>query len=237
MKKIVLAVVACVAMALGATGVASAINGAQEIDVKVAANKAGTTAKPRSIKTLTIDITTTPAPDDPPFATKQTIVYFDKNLVFNSKKFPNCPAARIQQNKANCPAGSKVGSGTAQGNALGQIENLTVEIFNGPNNRVNLLVRGSAPLVINSVIEGRLTTASGKFARKLVVDIPANLQQPLTGVYATLTKFVTKVSATRNGVPYIALKGCTGGKLQFRGTFSYTDGTSKTADDTANCRR
>ena len=38
---------------------------------------------------------------------------------------------------------------------------------------------GSKPLKIDSVIVGKLDPDSGAFGRKLVVTIPANLQQPL----------------------------------------------------------
>jgi hypothetical protein len=68
---------------------------------------------------------------------------------------------------------------------------------------------------------------SGAFGRKLVVAIPANLQQPLGGVYATLTSFMTKVGGSSKGTPYVALKGCSGGKLKFKGDFVFTDGSKQ----------
>ena len=38
-------------------------------------------------------------------------------------------------------------------------------------------------------------------------------------------------------MPYVGLKGCSGGKLKFKGTFLYTDNTSKTVTDTAACKK
>ena len=61
--------------------------------------------------------------------------------------------------------------------------------------------------------------------------------QPLTGVTATLLNFSTSVGGTAKGLPYVGLKGCSGGKLKFKGTFIYTDGTSKTVTDTAACKK
>ena len=69
------------------------------------------------------------------------------------------------------------------------------------------------------------------------MPIPANIVTPLAGVTATLLNFSTSVSGTAKGLPYIGIKGCSGGKLKFKGTFIYTDGTSKTATDTATCKK
>jgi hypothetical protein len=102
---------------------------------------------------------------------------------------------------------------------------------------VLLHVTGSKPLKIDSVIVGKLAADSGAFGRKLVVTIPANLQQPLTGLYATLTSFLTTVGGTAKGTPYVALKGCSGGKLQFKGDFVFTDGSKQSPTSTASCTK
>ena len=52
------------------------------------------------------------------------------------------------------------------------------------------------------------------------MPIPANLVTPLAGVTATLLNFSTSVSGTAKGLPYIGIKGCSGGKLKFKGTFA-----------------
>ena len=69
------------------------------------------------------------------------------------------------------------------------------------------------------------------------MPIPANLVQPLAGVTATLLNFSTSVGGRSKGLPYIGIKGCSGGKLKFKGTFLYTDSTSKTATDTVACKK
>ena len=84
---------------------------------------------------------------------------------------------------------------------------------------------------------GQLKPDSGKFGRKLVVAIPSNLQQPLAGVFATLTSFVTKVGGSAKGTPYVALKGCSGGKLQFKGDFVFTDGSKQSATSRPACKK
>jgi hypothetical protein len=242
MRKVVLGAV-CAALCLS-VGVASAINGEQSIVIKVTPSKAPKKPKKGKAKAanvkLFVETITKPAADDPAFATKLAVIFFDKNLVFNGKALKSCTQAQVQQSEAGCPKGSKVGGGKATGNALGQTENLTVTAFNGPGgNSIELHVVGAQPLVIDSVIEGKLQNASGKYGKKLSVPIPDNLQQPLTGVFATLTDFQTSVKSTGPSpakLPYIGFKKCPTSKtLNFAGDFTYTDGTSKHAETTVKC--
>jgi hypothetical protein len=110
--------------------------------------------------------------------------------------------------------------------------------YNGPGGKAVLLhVTRSQPLKIDSVIVGKLNPDSGAFGRKLVVTIPDNLQQPLTGLYATLTSFVTSVGGSAKGTPYVALKGCSGGKLEFKGDFVFTDGSKQSPTSTTACTK
>jgi hypothetical protein len=235
MRKVAFAAVVASLAAVGIAGPAYAVNADQTVAVKVTPSKSGTKAKPKGVK-LKVTTTTTPK-DATAFATKQAVISFDKNLVFNGAKFKSCTAAQLQASEASCPAGSKVGGGSAVGVLLSTIKaNLTVTAFNGPGGKSVLLhVVGTTPAAIDSVIDAKLKKASGKYGYKLVVPIPAGLQQPVPGAFATLTSFITSVSGTAKGVPYIGLKGCSGGKLNFKGDFSYTDGTSKSATSTAKC--
>lgn len=215
--------------------VAEAIDGTHELKVTASPRQAGTKAKPKGTK-LKVTLLTTPAEGQAPFATSAAIVAFDKNIVFNLKSFPTCTKTTVQRNQGNCPAASKVGSGSAVGRALGQVENLKVTAFNGPGGTLLMSVRGEKPLQIDSVIEGKLKNASGQFGRRLVVSIPKNLQEPVTGVFATLTDFtVTIKNVSRGGKPYIGIKGCSKRRLNFRSDLTYTDGTSKTARDSITC--
>lgn len=236
MKKVVL-LVATVVAALALGSVAYAINGDQAVSVKLSPSKAGTKKKP---KNASIDVVTTtkPAADDPPFATTQAVIHFDKALRFNPKLFKSCSQATLQSGGPSaCPAGSKVGSGSASATAVGTVENLTVTAFNGPGgNKLELLVQGDTPLGINSVIEASLKKDTGKYGYKLVVPIPEGLQQPLTGVFATLTRFETKVKATTKGRGYVETTGCKGGKWHFGGDFTYTDSTTKKVTSTQKCK-
>ena len=250
MRKLLFGAVLALVAVLAVAGVASAVDAQQAIDVKITNNKAGTKEKPKSVGKLNVLTTTTPGVGSPAgtFATNKATIFFDKNLVFNAKKFKECKPANKSQPvgsdvKSKCSS-AKIGSGKATGQAtVGGAEQLTVTAYNGTaqsnasNRWFYLHVEGSTPLKIDSVIAASLKKASGDYGYKLEVPIPANLVQPLTGITATLLNFSTSVGGTSNGVPYVGIKGCSGGKLKFKGTFVYTDNTSKTVTDTAACKK
>jgi hypothetical protein len=230
-----LMITAAAVTALGAVGAAQAVTPTTSLKASVSPSKKGTVKKPRNVK-LSIELITQPKAGEPAFATQTTVVHFDKNLVFGAKYLATCSQAQVQADNTKCKTGSRVGSGSASGVALGLVENLTVVAYNGPGSSLELLVDGSSPLAIHSVIEGKLVSDSGKFGKKLTVAIPANLQQPAPGAFATLTDFKTVVKGTGSkSRPYVGLKGCTSKKLNFKSDFVFTDGTTSTASTTAKC--
>jgi hypothetical protein len=239
MRKVALICAAVFVGALGITAVASAIQGTQTVSVKLQNNRAGTKAKPRSVSRLTVVTATTPVAGEPPFATKQAVIHFDKNLVFGTTKFASCSKTVVQTNPASCPAASKVGGGSAVARLStgGQVAP-TITAYNGPKStngpKIFLLVK-EPTFNVNAVLDGTLKPDTGKYGRKLDVLIPANLQN-VAGIIITLTQFTTRVGGTAKGTPYVGLKGCTGGKLSFKGDFFFTDNTNKSAVSTANCR-
>jgi len=246
MRKVALFCVALFVGALGVTAVESAIQGNQTVSVSLKSNRAGTKAKPRSVSKLTTTTATTIVPGEPPFAATSATIHFDKNLVFSPSKFPKCSQAVVQRNNANCPKGSKVGSGSAQStlfsgaNASGNPAP-TVTAYNGANNKLYLLVVNQSPAV-RAVMVGSLRPDTGKYGRKLVVAIPGVLQNGgLPGLTITLTQFKTSVGGTFKGTPFVALKGCSGGKLNYKGDFTFRDingaVSTKSATSTGTCRK
>ena len=249
MHKLMLVAVTTMVAALVVVGVASAVDATQTIDVTITKNKAGTKSKPKSIGKLNVLTTTAPGPGSAAgtFATQKATIFFDKNLVFNSKAFKECKPSNKSAPvgadvRAKC-ASTRIGAGKAAAQAtVGGQENLIVTAYNGAakangDRWFYLNVQGSTPLVVDSVIAATLTRGSGDYGTKLVVPIPDNLIHPLGGITATLLSFSTSIVKTAKGVPYVGLKGCSGGKLKFKGTFLFTDNTTQTVTDSAVCKK
>ena len=247
MRKVALICAAAVVGALGITAVASAIQGQQTVSVSLQNNRAGTSSKPRSVSKLTVTTGTSIVPGEAPWAATAATIHFDKNLVFNSKKFPTCTVAQVQRDNAKCPTGSKVGSGSAKstlfsGAAVSGNPAPTVTAYNGPNNRLFLLVVNTSPGV-RAVMVGTLKPDSGKYGRKLDIPaIPPVLQNGgFPGLTISLTQFKTSVGGTYKGTPFAALKGCSGGKLNYKGDFKFRDSaglqSATSATSTSNCRK
>jgi len=235
MRKLILMAVAAVT-ALCVVGIAQAVTPTTAMKASVSPTTKGTKTKPKNVK-LNVELITQPKAGEPAFATSSTIVHFDKNIKFGGKNLKSCSAAQVASDDTKCPKGSKVGSGSATGMALGLTENLTVTAYNGPKGtKLELLVDGQSPLQIHSVIEGKLQSDSGLYGQKLVVAIPEGLQQPAPGAFATLTDFKTSVKGTGSKKrPYVGLAGCTKHALNFKSDFTFTDGSSSTASTTAKC--
>ena len=225
------------ALAIGAVGAAQAVTPTTALKTSVSPTKHGTKKKPRNVK-LNIELITQPNPNDGPFATKTTVVHFDKNLKFGGKYSKTCSADKVSSNNTACPKGSKVGTGSATGVALGLTENLTVTAYNGPRgNKIELLVDGQSPLQIHSVIEGKLQSDSGLYGQKLVVAIPEALQQPAPGAFATLVQFDTTINRVlgKKKKPYVGIQACKDKQVSLGVDYKYTDGTSKSTSTTTKC--
>ena len=108
----------------------------------------------------------------------------------------------------------------------------------GPSGPRIFLLLKEPQFHVTDVMVGSVKADTGRYGRKLDVTIPPKLQNAgLPGILVSLTHFQTRVGGTRRGTPFIALKGCTGGKLNFKADVTFTDGTTKSGTSTSNCRR
>ncbi len=232
---IILSVIALSALALSAAP-AFAVTSKQSLVAKVSPTKAGTAKKPANVS-LTVEPKVALDPSEStPFATTLAVISLDKNLKFGGAKFKACTAGQVQTGA--CSSAAKVGTGTAQGQALGLTENLKIVAFNGTGGKSLLMhVTGATPLQIDEVLIGKLTAGSGKYGTKLTVAIPSGLQQPAPGAFATLLDFKLAVKGTSGKTPYVGLAGCPSGGLNFGGAFTYTDGTTQNVTAKAACKK
>jgi hypothetical protein len=244
MKKLAIAATGALALAgIGAT-VSSAVNPDITMKASISPTKHGTKKKPNKVK-LQVDLATTPAAGEQPFAASSTVVHLPKQLVFNGKAFPTCDQQTILNDETKCPAKSRVGKGTAVGTsrALGVVENLSVKAFNGPGgNKLMLLVDAIPPAAvdIHAVIVGVLQNDSAPYGKKLVVDIPQDLQTPAPNTYATLESFKTTINAItgKGKKPYVGIASCPSSKtMAFKVDYVYQpDGSTKSTSTTAPCK-
>jgi hypothetical protein len=205
----------------------------QTMTTKVSPNKAGTKAKPKAVG---FDVNLALVGANPKPANK-SIVYFDKNMVFNGAKFPACTLAKATSN--TCPANTKVGTGKAEALVGGSTLKFTITLFNA-NAGKGLILALRGPLPINLL--GTLTKAGGLYGQKLTVNIPNSARHPAPGVDTPLTKFSTHIPVTitrkaGKSYPYVGLAGCTGGKLRFKATFTYDGAPAQNPTSTSPCRK
>jgi len=240
-KKLTLVVIAALALAGIGAAVSFAVNPDLTMSASISPTKHGTKKKAKKTK-LVVKLTTegTAAEPNGSFAAKTTVVHLPKELQFNGKAFPTCSNAQVTSDDSKCPAKSKVGSGTATGNALNIDEHLKVTAYNGPggNKLELLLVSQDGPLPIHQAIEGTLTSDSGKFGKKLTVIIPDSLVSPVQGVFATLRQFTTNINALvgKGKKAYVGVQSCPKNKtMAFQADYTYNDGSKKSVSTTAKC--
>jgi hypothetical protein len=198
------AIALAIAALFGLSTVAQAAT-VSTLDLKLSPSKAGTKKKPKGVK-LNFHLTLGTDDGTSPPTTKETIVSFGKGIKFNSNLFPACTLEVLNgKGPSGCPKGSKVGTGSATalvGGSPGEpkpttTEALKITAFNGPQGKSLLLyLDGDSPANIKQAITGTLKKSSSPFAYELDVTIPANLQQPLPGLYAPLVKFTVNTGAT-----------------------------------------
>ena len=101
--------------------------------------------------------------------------------------FKFCPKTKIDnEGEASCPSGSKVGTGTARA-LVGPnktVFNFTINIYAGSKNELALRLSGPITKTLRGIISSVNTQGYGQ---KITVDIPPEVQQPIPGLYASIT--------------------------------------------------
>jgi hypothetical protein len=184
--------------------------------------------------TLAVGLDTNPSGLQPDTLTSATLL-FPQGATLNSARFRSCSPAKLQaRGTIACPAGSRIGSGTAKGTGgnPGQTpilaENLSIAAFNGPHGKSVLLwLTGTAPAAINSVLIAKLTRAKSPYSYRLSLAVPLGLQS-IAGIQVAVTRFTTNIGAftTVKGrrYPYLRAPVCPlGATLPLQGTFTFND--------------
>jgi hypothetical protein len=145
--------------------------------------KGGTPKKPKNAMVKT---GFTIAAESKKTATSLTF-YIPKNVKLSGKGFPSCATATIDQKGADkCPKGSEVGSGSATAvvdNPRMDID-FKVRVFNGGGNKITMFLTSD---ILSKALAGTISKAPAPYGQKVVVPIPPDVQQPIPGLYPSIT--------------------------------------------------
>jgi hypothetical protein len=185
----------------------------------------------------------------------QMILSLPTNAVANGRLFPSCSASAINQahgfTSRVCPAGSRIGVGTATAWVHGLHEAVSGNLvtWNGPGGKsVTLQAVFTQPADINVAFSAPLVRTSGKYGYKTTINIPKSLRDVLPGNQAGLTSFKMVLRGTTTQTVkgrkikrgYIEPVSCPKNRdLPMRGDFRYLDGSSTSATSTihVSCTR
>lgn len=206
------------------------------------------TLTPRTLS-LTIDARfATDVPGELPATIAKAVVYFPHGPRVNGALFPWCDPAKLRRLRGAtraCPAGSRLGGGTALGTSpqfSGVIEHLKVEIYNGRGGRsLVFYLHGENPVLIGGMIVAPFVALhGGRWGYRLTMPVPQDLQEISSGIFASLLDFkVTtggsvRVHGRRYG--FIEALACPPGALvPVRGVFSFRGGGSASTDSYIAC--
>ena len=207
------------------------------------------TLTPRTLS-LTIDARfATDAPGELPATISKAVVYFPHGPRVNGALFPACDPAKLRRARGAaraCPAGSRLGGGTALGTSpqfAGVIEHLKVEIYSGRGGRSLIFyLHGENPVLIGGMIVAPFVALhGGRWGYRLTMPVPQDLQEIASGIFASLLDFkVTtggsvRVHGRRHG--FIEALACPPGALvPVQGTFDFLDHEAVTSSGYVTCR-
>jgi hypothetical protein len=223
----------------------------------VVPTKVGTKKKPTPVK-LTFGYTVGEKSQNRPALIDQYDIFFENGQV-NSAFFPQCSAAKIDQDQgdANCPKGSLMGTGNVENKAGATADetadsltcHLDLKVYNAPNQHAALYLKGgpndprgadkSCPLEVNKAIDARyVKRATGT---SLVFNVDQTLLHPAPGfdnavvlVDSVIRKATKKVKGKTRGYFESAGK-CRNGKSGIKVTFHQVNGTSQSVTSSAKC--
>jgi hypothetical protein len=222
LRKYLIAVIAALA-ALAVASVAVAADSDVTATTKITPSKAGTKKKPKSVKITTF------IKNNVEGTTAKTIeIDFPKTVKISGKGLTACKLSAIQTGGPSaCPAKSKAGTGLSHA-VVGPDRvplNFDVTAFVGGNNLVIFYIKQQGGTV-SKALQGKISKASGKYAQKLVITIPPDLQQPAPGLYAALTDLTSTLSLKKGKHALITTVGCKKKKHTFGNKLTFAPNPS-----------
>lgn len=158
-------------------------------------------------------------------ATSHIVLSVPAGVKAAGARLPSCSAQTIQsRGDRACPKRSHVGSGTAAGRAIGIVERLRIELFNGPGGTSLLLhVTGSEPLQIDMVVPGKLTRPGSAYGLSMDFALPEALLHPLSGVTAALTHLQARITGASG---WLRATSCPSRPWSVKAAIGFEDGSA-----------
>lgn len=238
-KYLIAAVAALAAVALASVAVAQSSD--VSASTSISPKKAGTKSNPKPAK-----ITTFVKNNIPNTTAAKIEIDFPKTVKISGKGLTKCPVSAFAKpgGKANCPAKSKAGTGVSHAVLRGPTGsaplNFDVTAFVSGNNLMVFYIEQQGGSVTKA-LQGKISKAGGKFAQKLVITIPPDLQQPVTNVYGALNDLKTSLFNRKGSHSLISTSGCKKKKHVFGAKLTYAPNPapppkpSATGTSTAKC--
>jgi hypothetical protein len=237
-KFLIAAIAALASIALASVAVAQT----EDVDATttVSPSKSGTKKKPKSTK-----ITTFVKNNVPNSTASKIEIDFPSTVKISGKGLTKCPLAEFSKpgGKANCSSKSKAGTGVSHA-VLGPQRaplNFDVTAYVGGDNLIIFYIEQQGGSVVKA-LQGKISSASGKYKQKLVITIPPDLQQPAPGLYGALTDLKTTLSLKKGKNSLISTNGCKkkkhtfGAKLTFVPNAAPAPKPSASGTSTAKCK-
>jgi len=236
-KYLIAAMAVLTSLALASVAVAQIAD--VEATTTVSPTKSGTKKKPKNIKVTTF------VKNNVPNTTAAKIeIDFPSTVKISGKGLTKCSLSAIQaQGPGACPAKSKAGTGISHAVVgPGRVPlNFDVTAYVGGNNLIIFYIKQQNGTVTKA-LQGKISSASGKFKQKLVITIPGDLQQPAPGLYAALTDLKSTIYNKKGKNSLVSSVGCKkkkhtfGAKLTFAPNPAAPPKPTASGTSTAKCK-
>jgi hypothetical protein len=238
-KYLIAAMVAVLSLAVAGVAVAQAPD--VEATTTVSPTKAGKKKKPKAAKVTTF------VKNNVPNTTASKIeIDFPSTVKISGKGLTKCALGEFAKpgGDDNCPSKSKAGTGVANAVVGAARTPLVFDVtaYVGGKNLVVFWIQQRGGTVTKA-LQGKISKASGKYAQKLVISIPGDLQQPAPGLYAALVDLKSSLSNKKGKNSLITTTGCKskkhnfGAKLTFAPNPAPPPQSTATGGSTAKCSK
>jgi hypothetical protein len=230
-----LAGVAALGVAAASPAQAQAPGTTIKVDARVSPNTAGTKKKPRGVKLRVKVKWSTPGDVEKPVVTSADVL-FPKGSLYRGSHYKKCSLSQMEREGLDaCSSKSIMGSGTASAWADTVKTHPKITVVNAGGRDVCLWTVMTNPARVSACVTGKITKQRGKWAYKLHLEVPRNLQI-VAGVPIALESFDLTAGGKSYAKDWLATTSCSGGKWAFQVETFFSTGGSSTYEDSVKCK-